>query len=116
MTTALLTGFGLGFLVAAQVGPIWLLCARTALRGGLAGALGVGLGAAIVDTAYASLGVAGAPPPPPPPRLPPPGGGGPRPPAPAAWPPPRRRPGRRRGAPVPGGRDALVGGANPRRR
>ena len=60
MATVLLTGFGLGFLVAAQVGPIWLLCARTALRGGLAAALGVGLGAAIVDTAYACLGVAGA--------------------------------------------------------
>jgi putative LysE/RhtB family amino acid efflux pump len=57
--SALTTGFGLGFLVAAQVGPIWLLCARTALRAGLPGGLAVGLGAAVVDTAYASLGVAG---------------------------------------------------------
>ena len=57
---ALLAGFGLGFLVAAQVGPIWLLCARTALRYGLAPALAVGLGAACVDFLYACLGVAGA--------------------------------------------------------
>lgn len=57
--SALTTGFGLGFLVAAQVGPIWLLCARTALRAGLRGGLAVGLGAAVVDTAYACLGVAG---------------------------------------------------------
>ncbi|MBJ7596730.1 LysE family transporter [Candidatus Nephthysia bennettiae] len=53
------SGLALGFLVAAQVGPIWLLCARTALRQGLLGGLAVGLGAALVDTAYASLGVAG---------------------------------------------------------
>jgi len=56
----LLAGFGLGFFVAAQVGPIWLLCARTALRFGLAPALAVGLGAALVDVLYACLGVAGA--------------------------------------------------------
>ena len=56
---SLTTGLGLGFLVAAQVGPIWLLCARTALRAGLPGGLAVGLGAAVVDTAYACLGVAG---------------------------------------------------------
>ena len=59
-TTALLGGLGLGFLVAAQVGPIWLLCARTALRFGLVPALAVGLGAAVVDFLYACLGVAGA--------------------------------------------------------
>jgi threonine/homoserine/homoserine lactone efflux protein len=58
--TALLAGSGLGFLVAAQVGPIWLLCARTALRFGLLPALAVGLGAAAVDFVYACLGVAGA--------------------------------------------------------
>jgi threonine/homoserine/homoserine lactone efflux protein len=54
-----LAGFGLGFLVAAQVGPIWLLCARTVLRGSLGAGLAIGLGAALVDTAYAALGVAG---------------------------------------------------------
>jgi threonine/homoserine/homoserine lactone efflux protein len=59
LPAAFSSGFALGFLVAAQVGPIWLYCARTALRGGLLPALAVGLGAALVDTAYASLGVAG---------------------------------------------------------
>jgi threonine/homoserine/homoserine lactone efflux protein len=58
--TALLTGFGLGFLVAFQVGPIWLLCARSSLRYGVRSGLAIGLGAALVDTAYACLGVAGA--------------------------------------------------------
>ncbi len=53
-------GFGMGFLVAAQVGPIWLLCARSTLHGGLRVGLAIGLGAAIIDTAYASLGVLGA--------------------------------------------------------
>jgi threonine/homoserine/homoserine lactone efflux protein len=56
---SLSSGLALGFLVAAQVGPIWLLCARTALRRGLAAGLAVGLGAALVDAAYASLGVLG---------------------------------------------------------
>ena len=60
MLAAILAGLGLGFLVAAQVGPIWLLCARTSLRYGLAPALAVGLGAAVVDFLYACLGVAGA--------------------------------------------------------
>jgi threonine/homoserine/homoserine lactone efflux protein len=58
--TALWTGLGLGFLIAAQVGPIWLLCARSVLRGRLATGLAVGAGAALVDLAYACLGVAGA--------------------------------------------------------
>jgi putative LysE/RhtB family amino acid efflux pump len=56
---AVSSGLALGFLVAAQVGPIWLLCARTALRRGWVAGLAVGLGAALVDTAYASLGVLG---------------------------------------------------------
>jgi putative LysE/RhtB family amino acid efflux pump len=60
LLAAVATGFGLGFLVAAQVGPIWLLCARTSLRHGALSGLAVGLGAAVVDTAYACLGVAGA--------------------------------------------------------
>jgi threonine/homoserine/homoserine lactone efflux protein len=60
VAAALLTGFGLGFLVAAQVGPIWLLCARSSLRHGFAVGFAIGLGAAIVDLVYAALGVAGA--------------------------------------------------------
>ena len=60
MTAALLAGLGLGFLVGAQVGPIWLLCARSSLRHGARVGLGIGAGAAIVDLLYAALGVAGA--------------------------------------------------------
>jgi threonine/homoserine/homoserine lactone efflux protein len=60
MIAALWTGLGLGFLVAAQVGPIWLLCARSVLRGRLVTGLAIGAGAALVDLAYACLGVAGA--------------------------------------------------------
>jgi threonine/homoserine/homoserine lactone efflux protein len=60
MTAAFTTGFGLGFLVAAQVGPVWLLCARSVLRGRVATGLAIGAAAALVDTAYAALGIAGA--------------------------------------------------------
>ncbi|GAC1659068.1 MAG: hypothetical protein NVS9B1_20420 [Candidatus Dormibacteraceae bacterium] len=60
MLIALAAGLGFGFLVAAQVGPIWLLCARSSLRHGPRVGLGIGAGAAIVDLLYAALGVAGA--------------------------------------------------------
>jgi putative LysE/RhtB family amino acid efflux pump len=56
------TGIALGFVVAAQVGPIWLLCARTTLRVGAASGLAIGVGAATVDLAYAALGAAGVAP------------------------------------------------------
>lgn len=62
MIAALLTGLALGFVVGAQVGPVWLLCARTTLRSGLASGLGIGLGAATVDLVYAALGAAGVAP------------------------------------------------------
>src|SRR3954469_18167257 len=54
------TGLGLGVLVAAQVGPIWLLCARSSLRFGAGSGLAIGAGAALVDFVYAVLGVLGA--------------------------------------------------------
>jgi putative LysE/RhtB family amino acid efflux pump len=57
---ALLTGFGLGFLVAATVGPIWLLTVRTTVRFGFAAGAAVGGGAVTIDTTYAILGVLGA--------------------------------------------------------
>jgi threonine/homoserine/homoserine lactone efflux protein len=60
MTTALLTGFGLGFLVAAQVGPISLLAARSVILGRLTIGIMIGLGAATIDVAYGALGLAGA--------------------------------------------------------
>ena len=57
---ALVTGLGLGALVAAQVGPVSLLCIRTTLRYGFRPGLAVGAGAAAVDTAYGALGMLGA--------------------------------------------------------
>ncbi len=60
MLAALLTGVGLGALVAAQVGPVSLLCVRTTLRYGFAPGLAVGAGAAAVDTLYGALGMLGA--------------------------------------------------------
>ena len=53
-------GMGLGFLVAAQVGPIWLLCAKSVLRQGLWIGLTIGAGAALIDMFYAAMGEIGA--------------------------------------------------------
>jgi putative LysE/RhtB family amino acid efflux pump len=60
VTAALAAGLGLGFVTAAQVGPIWLLCLRSTLRGGFRIGVAIGAGAAVVDMVYAALGVAGA--------------------------------------------------------
>ena len=56
----LASGFGAGFLIAAQVGPIWLLCFRNGIRFGFPAAFGIGLGAALIDTLYCVLGALGA--------------------------------------------------------
>jgi putative LysE/RhtB family amino acid efflux pump len=53
-------GFGLGFVVAAAIGPISLLCIRTVLRGALGAGVAIGAGAATVDALYALLGALGA--------------------------------------------------------
>jgi putative LysE/RhtB family amino acid efflux pump len=58
--TPLLTGAGLGFLVAAQVGPAWLLAVRSVIFGRLLTGVFVGLGAATIDMAYGAVGLAGA--------------------------------------------------------
>jgi putative LysE/RhtB family amino acid efflux pump len=60
MVSALASGFGLGFLVAAGVGPIWLLCVRSTVRHGFRVGAAIGAGAATVDALYAALGLAGA--------------------------------------------------------
>jgi putative LysE/RhtB family amino acid efflux pump len=60
MATALAAGFGLGFAVAAQIGPISLLCIRSTLRGRFAVGVAIGAGAAVIDALYAALGAAGA--------------------------------------------------------
>jgi putative LysE/RhtB family amino acid efflux pump len=58
--TALVVGFGLGFLVAAQLGPISLLAIRSTLRNGVLVGVAIAGGVAIVDTLYAAAGAAGA--------------------------------------------------------
>jgi len=60
MPAAFAAGFGLGFVVAAQIGPISLLCIRSVLRGRIAVGIAIGLGAAVIDALYAALGAAGA--------------------------------------------------------
>jgi putative LysE/RhtB family amino acid efflux pump len=60
MAGALAAGLGLGFVTAAQVGPIWLLCLRSTLRSGFRVGVAIGAGAAVIDMVYAALGVAGA--------------------------------------------------------
>ena len=57
--TALLIGFGLGFFVGAQPGPVSLLCVRSVLRGAFTSGLAIGAGAALIDLLYAALGLAG---------------------------------------------------------
>jgi len=59
---AALVGFGLGFFVALQLGPISLFMIRSTLRGGLWIGLSIGAGIALIDALYATLGVAGAAP------------------------------------------------------
>ncbi|MCL6450785.1 MAG: LysE family translocator [Acetobacteraceae bacterium] len=54
-TGFLLTGFILGFSIAAPVGPIGVLCIRRTLAEGMACGLASGLGAATADAAYGSI-------------------------------------------------------------
>src|SRR5829696_3367680 len=51
--TSLAVGFGLGFFVGAQPGPVSLLCIRSVLRGALASGIAIGAGAAVIDLLYA---------------------------------------------------------------
>jgi putative LysE/RhtB family amino acid efflux pump len=60
VAAALAAGFGLGFVVAAQVGPISLLCMRSVLRHRFLIGVAIGAGAAVIDALYAGLGAAGA--------------------------------------------------------
>jgi putative LysE/RhtB family amino acid efflux pump len=59
---SVLIGFGLGFLVALQLGPMSLLLIRSTLRDGLRVGLAIGAGVAVIDALYATLGAAGAAP------------------------------------------------------
>src|SRR5690349_24613495 len=53
---ALTIGFGLGFLVAMQLGPMSLFLIRSTLRGGWAVGLSIGAGIAVIDALYAAAG------------------------------------------------------------
>lgn len=53
-------GFGLGFFVALQLGPMSLFLIRSTLRSGVRVGLAIGAGIATVDGAYAALGATGA--------------------------------------------------------
>jgi putative LysE/RhtB family amino acid efflux pump len=57
---AFFIGFGLGFLVAMQLGPLSLFLIRSTIRGTLAVGLAIGAGVAVIDTLYAAAGAAGA--------------------------------------------------------
>jgi threonine/homoserine/homoserine lactone efflux protein len=52
-------GGGIGFLVAAPVGPIAMLCIRTTLERGRLAGFSAGLGAAAADTIFAAIGAYG---------------------------------------------------------
>jgi putative LysE/RhtB family amino acid efflux pump len=59
---ALFVGFGLGFFVALQLGPMSLFLVRSTLRAGWRVGLAIGAGIALVDALYAAAGAAGAAP------------------------------------------------------
>jgi putative LysE/RhtB family amino acid efflux pump len=59
---SLAVGFGLGFFVALQLGPMSLFLIRSTLRGGWRVGLAIGAGIAVIDALYAASGAAGAAP------------------------------------------------------
>jgi putative LysE/RhtB family amino acid efflux pump len=59
---AAVIGFGLGFLVALQLGPMSLFLIRSTLRSGWRVGLAIGAGIAVVDGLYAAAGAGGATP------------------------------------------------------
>jgi len=59
---AFTVGYGLGFFVALQLGPLSLYLIRSTLRNGWEVGLAIAAGIAVIDLAYAALGAAGAAP------------------------------------------------------
>ena len=59
---AFTVGFGLGFFVALQLGPLSLYLIRSTLRSGFVVGLAIAAGIAAIDLAYSALGAAGAAP------------------------------------------------------
>jgi threonine/homoserine/homoserine lactone efflux protein len=56
---ALFSGVGIGFTVAAPIGPMGMLCIQRTLASGMATGLATGFGAATVHLAYSALAVLG---------------------------------------------------------
>jgi putative LysE/RhtB family amino acid efflux pump len=56
----LVRGLAIGFVIAAGIGPIGLLCIRRTLDSGFRVGLASGLGAAVADSVYAALATFGA--------------------------------------------------------
>jgi threonine/homoserine/homoserine lactone efflux protein len=52
-------GTGIGFLVAAAIGPIAMLCIRTTLERGRLAGMSAGMGVAVADTIFAAIGAYG---------------------------------------------------------
>ncbi|MEZ5832886.1 MAG: LysE family transporter [Dongiaceae bacterium] len=52
-------GTGIGFLVAAAIGPIAMLCIRTTLERGRVAGISAGMGVAVADTIFAAIGAYG---------------------------------------------------------
>src|ERR1700722_14771950 len=59
---AAVIGFGLGFFVALQLGPMSLFLIRSTLRSGWKVGLAIGAGIATIDGLYAAAGAGGATP------------------------------------------------------
>jgi threonine/homoserine/homoserine lactone efflux protein len=58
-TWVLAQGGAIGFLVAAAIGPIAMLCIRTTLERGRIAGIAAGMGVAVADTVYAAIGAYG---------------------------------------------------------
>ena len=58
-TWVLAQGGAIGFLVAAAIGPIAMLCIRTTLERGRIAGIAAGMGVAVADTIYAAIGAYG---------------------------------------------------------
>lgn len=56
---ALVSGIGIGFTVAAPIGPMGMLCIQRTLASGMATGLATGFGAATVHLAYSAFAVLG---------------------------------------------------------
>ena len=59
MTASFLKGLAFGFLLAATVGPMWMLCLRRTLAAGALVGLASGMGIAVADAIYGAVAAFG---------------------------------------------------------